>query len=415
MSSINKIAIIGAGHAGIQVAASLRENGFIKKITIFDKDSNLPYQKPPLSKGFLKTECESSLLRSEEWYKKNNIDLKLNTPIDEIKKDKKVIIDENQIQHNYDKLIIATGAINRNLDVFKSPNNYDNYITLRNLHESRSLRSLLKINNHIVIIGGGFIGLEVASVAISLGKKVTILESSNYLMGRSISKELSNWFIDYYKNLGIEFHFNEKIASFNFLQKKISSISLTNGVTINSDLYLVAIGSYPNTKLYDKLNNTDSSKNGIYVNEYLQTKNQDIYVIGDCCNFLNFYNKIPNRLESIQNATDQGKFVAKHLMGDKKKYSSIPWFWSDQYKVKLQIVGELNKNENYEIRIVGSVENCQFSFFIFQKNKLQIIESINRPGHHLITKNNFSLWKSVKKEMINKNTNIKQLFSDLSI
>ena len=411
MKHLNKIVIIGAGHAGVQAAASLRENKYLGDIFIFDKDVNLPYQKPPLSKKFLLSEENNpSLLRSEEWYKNNNIKLLKNNTILKIDRTKKNVINLNGTVFHYDKLIIATGSKNKILDDL-DPEEYLNLINLRTLNDSVRLKNLILKSKNIVIIGAGFIGLEVAASARSLGKNVTILESDTKVMGRNISDQLSKWYIQYHKKKGVSFLFNETIASIKTNKKMINSIQTSKKNNLKIDCLLTAIGSYPDTTLANAIDL--EVNNGICVNQNMQTNDPSIYAIGDCTNFVYGSSKI--RLESIQNAVDQSKTAALNILNIKDKYIPTPWFWTDQFDLKLQIVGlNTGNNSNQNVRTLGSKANLKFSNFIFENEKLISIESVNSPAHHLLLRNNSKIWRSIKPSMIFEDLDLKLFLKKLA-
>ena len=411
MKHLNKIVIIGAGHAGVQAAASLRENKYLGDIFIFDKDINLPYQKPPLSKKFLLSEENNpSLLRSEEWYKNNNIKLLKNNTILKIDRIKKNVINLNGTVFHYDKLIIATGSKNKILDDL-DPEEYLNLINLRTLNDSVRLKNLILKSKNIVIIGAGFIGLEVAASARSLGKNVTILESDTKVMGRNISDQLSKWYIQYHKKKGVSFLFNETITSIKTNKKMINSIQTSKKNNLKIDCLLTAIGSYPDTTLANAIDL--EVNNGICVNQNMQTNDPSIYAIGDCTNFVYGSSKI--RLESIQNAVDQSKTAALNILNIKDKYIPTPWFWTDQFDLKLQIVGlNTGNNSNQNVRTLGSKANLKFSNFIFENEKLISIESVNSPAHHLLLRNNSKIWRSIKPSMIFEDLDLKLFLKKLA-
>ena len=405
-----KVSIIGAGHAGIETASNLRNLGFSGKIEIFDQENSIPYQKPPLSKTYIKSmDVKESLLRSEEWYIKNKIDLKLKTNIKSINVDNKSLIDDKDNFYEYDKLVIATGSKNNLLGIKNEEYKSGNIFTLRNLEDSRAIRKKISKVNTITIIGAGFIGLEIASTAIQLNKKITIIENSENIMSRSISNDLSKWLIDYYSKVGIRFIFNKSFKSFEPNKKLTNKIILCDGSKINSEMLLVSAGSQPNDTLFRNIKKNKFNK--IKVNSFLETSFNNVYAIGDCCYFDYFSKEI--RLESIQNATDQAKTVAKNIVGMKKKYNFVPWFWSDQFKIKLQIVGLADLNSNIDVITLGSKQNSKFSNFIFESDRLQAVESINSPGHHLIMKNNWKKRKFLTKDKLKSDLDLKNFFNSL--
>ena len=405
-----KVLIIGAGHAGIETAANLRNLGFSGKIEIFDQENTLPYQKPPLSKSYIKSfDTKEAFLRSKEWYVNNKIDLKLNTNIKFINDKNKSLIDEKDNLYHYDKLVIATGSKNNLLGIDTKEYQKGNFFSLRNLEDSKRIRKKISETQTITIIGAGFIGLEIATTALQLNKDVTIIENSENVMGRSISKNLSKWLINYYTKSGIKFIFNKSFKSFKSDKNSIMNIVLSDDTKINSEMVLISAGSQPNDLLFKSIKVNEFNK--IKVNSFLETNIDDIYAIGDCC-FFDYYSK-EVRLESIQNATDQAKTVAKNILGIQEKYNFVPWFWSDQFNIKLQIVGLLNLNSNIEIKVLGSQDSSKFSNFIFVDDQLQTVESINSPGHHMIMKNNWKKRNFLTKDKFESDLNLKKFFNSL--
>ncbi len=407
----NKVLIIGAGHAGIETAANLRNLGFSGKIELFDQENTLPYQKPPLSKAYIKSfDTKEALLRSKEWYVNNKIDLKLNTNIKFINHKNKSLSDEKDNLYHYDKLVIATGSKNNLLGIDTKEYQKGNFFSLRNLDDSKRIRKKISEIESIIIIGAGFIGLEIATTAIQLNKDVTIVENSENVMGRSVSKDLSKWLIDYYTKSGIKFIFNKSFKSFKSDENSRINVVLSDHTKINSEMVLISAGSQPNDLLFKNIKINEFNK--IKVNSFLETNIDDIYAIGDCC-FFDYYSK-EVRLESIQNATDQAKTVAKNILGMKEQYNFVPWFWSDQLNIKLQIVGLLDLNSNIDIKVLGSQESSKFSNFIYVDDQLEAVESINSPGHHLIMKNNWEKRFSLTKEKFENDLNLKNFFNSLT-
>ncbi len=406
-----KVLIIGAGHAGIETAASLRNLGFSGKIEIFDQENTLPYQKPPLSKSYIKSfDTKEALLRSKEWYVNNKIDLKLNTNIKFINDKNKLLSDEKDNFYHYDKLVIATGSKNNLLGIDAKEYQKGNFFSLRNLEDSKRIRKKISEIQTITIIGAGFIGLEIATTALQLNKDVTIIENSENVMGRSISQDLSKWLINYYTKSGIKFIFNKSFKSFETDENSKINVVLSDDTKIKSGMVLISAGSQPNDLLFKNIKVNEFNK--IKVNSFLETNIDDIYAIGDCC-FFDYYSK-EVRLESIQNATDQAKTVAKNILGMKEQYNFVPWFWSDQLNIKLQIVGLFDLNSNIETKIIGSEESSKFSNFIFVDNQLQAVESINSPGHHLIMKSNWEKRHLLKKDLFKSDLNLKNFFNSLT-
>ena len=230
-------------------------------------------------------------------------------------------------------------------------------------------------------------------------------------MGRNISDQLSKWYIQYHKKKGVNFLFDETITSIKTNKKMINSIQTSKKNNLKIDCLLTAIGSYPDTTLANAIDL--EVNNGICVNQNMQTNDPSIYAIGDCTNFVYGSSKI--RLESIQNAVDQSKTAALNILNIKDKYIPTPWFWTDQFDLKLQIVGlNTGNNSNQNVRTLGSKANLKFSNFIFENEKLISIESVNSPAHHLLLRNNSKIWRSIKPSMIFEDLDLKLFLKKLA-
>lgn len=366
-----KIVIIGAGHAGVQAAVSLREEGFEGEITLISEESDLPYQKPPLSKGYLqgKQSAEAIIFRSENYYSSNQIDLKLGVKISHINPNNNSIqtIDGQTIEYSY--LILATGASNRKLNIEDAEILY-----LRTLSDAKLIEQKLETAEKIAIIGGGFIGLELAALAQEKGKKVSVIEAQSRLMERVLPTVISEVFQQTHEQNGVEILLNTFTES---IQGK--DIITTCGKKIEADLILAGIGVIPEMSLAASAG--INCENGILVNEFQQTSIPNIYAIGDCANHFNIFAQKNIRLESVQNAVDQAKVAANHILGKSEPYNAVPWFWTFQYNLKLQMAGISTGFDRYVVR--GDVNSSKFSVYYFKNEQLIAVDSLNKPAEHL--------------------------------
>lgn len=374
------LVVIGASYAGVQAALTARESGYAERITVIADEQSLPYQRPPLSKDFLldKVTENGLVLRDEAFFKLKQIDLMLGTRVHGIDRHaRRLSINGNNTTFGFDKLFIGTGSHARHLTVPGS--DLDGVCYLRSIHDALDLKERLKNAAEIVVIGGGFIGLEVAASASKLGKKVTLIESAPRLLERAVSPPVSQFLLDLHTRHGVDVQLNESIASINGDNSRATSVTTASGTTLRADLVLVGIGGVPN----DQLARDAQLKctNGIVVDDHGTTSDPDIYAAGDCANHYNAHAGDWMRLESVQNAQDQAKAAGLAIAGKTGPYDSVPRFWSDQYDAKLQTVGISRNFDRQAVR--GSLENGQFSVFYYRQGKLCAVDSINRAGDQM--------------------------------
>jgi 3-phenylpropionate/trans-cinnamate dioxygenase ferredoxin reductase component len=376
---VRDVVVLGAGHGGFQLAASLRQNGFEKRIFLVSDEPDLPYQRPPLSKEYLDGKIGLDLLhmRPEAFYREHRIELLSGERAVEIDRTARRVSFASGRTLGYDHLVFATGARNR---VPTLPGiDLDGVCYLRSLAETDELRERLAAADDIVVIGGGFIGLEFAAVARAHGKSIHVLEIADRVMGRVVSVETSAFFAERHAANGVRFSFGAQAAAIRGEHGRVRAVELTSGEQLPADLVLVSVGVVPNVELADKTG--IAVNNGILVNEMLLTADPAISAIGDCVSFpCQHSRRNPTRLESVQNAADHARAVAARLTGKAHPYASLPWFWSEQGPLRLQIAGLTTGHDNVARR--GAVESGEFSVFCYAGGHLLGIESINRPTDH---------------------------------
>ena len=337
MNLNKKIVILGGGQSAAYAAKEIRINDNKADITIISEEKVLAYERPPLSKDYItdKKKLEDFTFFNSEFYSKNNIEYIKNTKIINLDFQNKILFSQENNQFIYDKLLIATGSVNRNIDL-NIENNNDKVLSLRNKEDSDRIKNKLKESKKVLIIGGGFIGLEIAASANELGKEVYVIEMNNQLMGRIIPKKISNFCKKIHEINGNKIYLNTTIKKI-ISSKNSYEIKLSNDKIIFVDLIILGIGSIANTELFkDKDIKID---NGIITNEYCETSQKDVYAAGDVSNFFHpFYNK-NIRLESYQHAQNHGICAGKNIIGIKEAYNSIPWMWSDQLNINIQLTG----------------------------------------------------------------------------
>lgn len=373
------VVIVGAGHAGVQAAASLREEGFAAPIALLSDEKEPPYQRPPLSKAFLKGEMDlfGLPLRAETFFRDRAIDLKLGVAASRIDRAARRV-ETNAGAFDYGHLILATGSRHRRLDV---PGvDLPGVRMLRTIADAAALRERLKPGLKLVVIGAGFIGLEIAATAKALGAEVTVVEIAR-LMGRAVSPILSDFYLKAHSAWGIGFRLGVGVAAIRGAERA-EAVELTSGEILPADLVVVGVGVLAEDRLAREAGLECS--NGIVVDAHLLTSDPAISAIGDCAFFPNAALGVGARLESVQNAVDQGRCVAARLAGKPAPYRALAWFWSDQGDLKMQIAGLSHGVDQWVLR--GDPAARAFSVFGFKAGKLAVVESVNRAGDHAAAK-----------------------------
>ena len=363
MKQNTHIIILGGGQTAAYASKEIRKIDTSSKLTIISEEKYLPYERPPLSKDCLlgKMNFDQCLFFPESFYLENKIEFINNTKIIDINfEDKKLFSSKNF--YSYSKLLIATGSTNRNLIVDEEEILPDeNLIYLRNVKESETIKSKIKSANNILIIGGGFIGLEIASSASQLGKKVTILERRNQLMGRIIPSEIAKLIQDRHQNNGTKIYLSVEIKKINKNQNNSYEVLLDSDEKLETDLLIIGIGSSPDTTIYK--NKSLDIDNGIITDEFSQTSIENVFAAGDVANFFHPFYGLHMRLESFKHAQNHGINAGKNIVGKKTSYTEIPWMWSDQFELNLQMTGICSDYETI-VQRGNSVKDGIIYFFL---------------------------------------------------
>jgi 3-phenylpropionate/trans-cinnamate dioxygenase ferredoxin reductase component len=372
--------IVGTGQAGFQTAASLRSEGYADPITLIGEEPHIPYNRPPLSKGFVlgTQDAESIELRPVNFYKTHQINLLCGERVVGISRAEKQIEIASGGNLSYDSLVLAVGASNRRLPV--PGGDLDGVLYLRSLAEAIFIKKRIEEAQRIVVVGGGFIGLELAAVASALGKSVTVIEALPRVMARVVAPIISDFFHELHRSRGVKILCGATVSEIRGVDGRVKEVVVSDGTIYAADLVLVGIGVVPNVELARDAGLAIS--NGICVNEYLQTEDASIFAIGDCAEYPNAFAGGRVRLESVQNAADQAQCIAMTIAGRRTKYNSLPWFWTDQYEIKLQMAGISAGHDRVVTR--GNAELRKLSVFYFRNGKLIAVDSINRPVDHMI-------------------------------
>jgi 3-phenylpropionate/trans-cinnamate dioxygenase ferredoxin reductase subunit len=378
---VAKILIVGAGQAGMQIADSLRENGFSGQITMVGDENALPYQRPPLSKAYLYGDAdeESLQFRNQKFYQDNNIELILGDAIVavETSTDGGVATTASGKKLQFDRMALAPGSTPRKLEIPGAQ--LDGVLYMRSLADAQALKARWDAAKNVVVIGGGFIGLEVAAVAAKAGKKVTVLEGGDRMMARAVCPITSEYFKAAHERRGAEIVLDARISGFtaNHVDtSKVGAVQLEDGTSISADIVMVGIGVLARTEVASLLG-LELANGAILVNEYAETSNPLVVAAGDAV-------MLPNptgaeglvRLESVQNAVDQAKVAAKTLIGLREPYRALPWFWSDQADIKLQIAGLSTGYDQTVVR--GNPDHDAFSVLYYKAGRLLAIDAINQ-------------------------------------
>ncbi len=362
--------IIGASHAGVAVAAKLRAHVPDASITLISAEENFPVQRPVLSKAYLsgKSTLDYIYLRAPEWYVDNNIELMRGANVASIDAAAKSIALADGSTFMYDNLVIATGASPRRLPV-ESGGHLKNVFVVRDLGDADSLKATLHEGQKLVVIGGGYIGLEAASEASKMGVSVTVLEAAERIVQRVASKETSDVLRNLHLTNGVDIREDVQVSHIVETNGKASGVQMKDGSVIPADLVIVGIGIMPNMAL--AVDAGLQTGNGIVVDAQLRTSNPSIYALGDCAAFPKDGTLM--RLESVQNAHDQGALVAANIAGENNTYNEVPWFWSDQFDLNLQIAG---LNTGYDNIVVRTSEGRRAHFY-FNAEKFLAVDCFN--------------------------------------
>jgi len=388
------VVIVGSGQAGYQTAASLRTEGYEGPVFLIGEEPGAPYQRPPLSKAFVlgKQNHTQILLRPEAFYRDHRIELLTGGKAVAIDRAaRKVRLDSggelggrglSGRELSYDTLVLALGARNRPLPVAGAT--LEGVCYLRTLAEAIEVKQRLEQAQQVVIVGGGFIGLEIAASARTLGKPVTVIEALPRLMARVVAPVVSEFFLASHTARGVEVLLNAKVQEIEgdvhgADRGKVQGVLLHDGRRLPADMVVIGVGIVPNTEL--AMESGLPIANGIVASEFLRTPDERVFAIGDCAEHPSVFASAQVRLESVQNAVDQAVCVARAITGKAAPYSATPWFWSDQFDIRLQMAGLPGGHDHTVIR--GAPESGKFSVFYFRDGKLCAVDSVNRPADHL--------------------------------
>ena len=379
MDEIKRIIIIGAGQSGGETAQRLRQGGFAGDVTLIGEEPVPPYQRPPLSKAYLKGEygIDRLLLRPAEMYAEENITLLTKLRAVWIDRANKKVRVEGGRELPYDALVLATGAKPRKLPLVGA--DLEGVYLFRTAADVDRVRERFVSGAKLVVIGAGYIGLEVAAVARQCGLDVTVVETAVRPLARVTSPEVAGFFLDEHTRQGVRFVLGGQPAVLKG-QDRVTGVALTDGMEIPADIVIAGIGVTPETALAEQCGLTVA--NGIITDRHCRTTDLAIYAIGDCAArpMVHFEGRIA-RLESVHNAVEGAKIVAAHLLGAKDHTEEAPWFWSDQYDLKLQIAGLFHGYDHVAFR--GVMADRAFAAFYYKGERLIAVDAVNKPAEYL--------------------------------
>ncbi len=382
LSGSERIVIVGGGQAAAQACASLRLFGYEGAITLIGEEAALPYQRPPLSKAYMKGELAEERLyfKPAAWYEDQKIDTVLSVRATKIDREAQTVEMEHGGSVSYDALIISTGSRPRPLPIDGA--DLDGVFDLRDLADVERIRPRMIAGKKLVIVGAGYIGLEAAAVARQLNLDVTVLEMADRVLARVTSPIMSEFFNAEHTRQGATIRTGAMLSALEGEDGKVTKAVLADGTHLEADIVLVGIGILPNVELAQDAGIT--CDNGIVTDRDARTNDPRVFAAGDCAARPLVHYGRDGRLESVHNAIEQGKLAAAAIMGKPRPPEDCPWFWSDQYDLKLQIAGLSHGYDQAVVR--GDIEARKFAVFYLQEGKLIAVDAINSPPEFLASK-----------------------------
>ena len=382
LTDSDTLLVIGGGQAAAQAIASARQWGFGGKIRLIGEETALPYQRPPLSKAYLKGEMDEERLyfKPAEWYAEHNVETRLGIRAEAIDRKARSVSLSDGSAVSYDALVLATGSRPRPLPLEGAK--LEGVHELRDLRDVDGLKPVVTAGKAMVIVGAGYIGLEAAAVARQLGATVTVLEMADRVLARVTSPVMSEFYTKLHETNGVRIMTGATLTALHGEHGRINSVELADGTRLNADIVLIGIGILPNSELAEAAEL--DCNGGILVDEDARTSDRRIFAAGDCTVRPLLHYGRTGRLESVHNAIEQGKLAAAAITGRERPKLDVPWFWSDQYDAKLQIAG---LSEGYDEHIVrGDPETGRFAVFYFRSGQLIAVDAVNAAPEFIVTK-----------------------------
>jgi len=381
MQSRYDVLVVGAGHAGANVAARLRRGGFEGSVGILGDEPEIPYERPPLSKEYFTGDkpFEKMLLRPASFWAENDVDVVTGVSVAGVDADRREVCTVGGDVVEYRKLVWAAGGRPRALQVPGSQ--FGGIEALRTKADADRLRAAAERARDVIIVGGGYIGLEAAAALNKMGKRVVVLEKLSRVLARVAGDELAAFYLDEHRRRGVDIRLGAEVESFGGTAESVNAAVLPGGVSLDADLVIVGIGIVPETGPLREAG--ARCGNGVRVDEFCRTSLDGIYAIGDCAEHVNHYaGGAAIRLESVQNASDMAATAALHIIGDAPRpYDSVPWFWSIQYDLRLQTVGISLGHDETVVR--GDPGNRSFSVVYLREGRVIALDCVNAPRDYV--------------------------------
>ncbi|WP_179273594.1 MULTISPECIES: NAD(P)/FAD-dependent oxidoreductase [unclassified Rhodococcus (in: high G+C Gram-positive bacteria)] len=401
-----RVVIVGSGQSGTTVATTLRDRGFTGAVTIVGTEVHLPYERPPLSKQFLTAETDTTNLdlRPATYYEDRDIELVLGHTVISIDLGAHTAALDDGRALGYTTLVLATGT--RPVIPEVAGTDLAGVHVLRTVDDAAALREQLASSRHVTTVGGGFIGLELSAAAQKKGIESCVLDIADRVLQRAVSPITSDYLADWHRERGTSVRLGTGMIEIVGTKGRVEAVRTTAGEHIRTDTVVLAVGVRANTELAERAGLV--TRNGVVVDEYLRTSDPSVFAVGDCANFPDNVSGLPIRIESVQAATDHARAVALQIIGDQVgPYASVPWFWSNQGSMKLQIAGYTQCSDTDVVR--GDPKQGKFSVFRFLDGHLRAVESINRPADHVTARRLLALGDSPTPESITTTTDLRSL------
>jgi 3-phenylpropionate/trans-cinnamate dioxygenase ferredoxin reductase component len=375
MQTPQTFVIVGAGLAGAKTAEALREQCYAGRIVLVGAEAHRPYERPPLSKGYLSgsSERDGVFVHAPEWYDEHDVELRLGVTATAIDRSERQVVLDDGSRLAYDKLLLTTGARPRRLPMVGA--DADGVLHLRDLDDSDRLRTTLEQATSLVVIGAGWIGLEVAAAARAAGVAVTVVEAAELPLLRVLGTEVAQVFADLHRDHGVDFRFGATLTSIHTEANRVRSVELADGAVLDADAVLVAVGIAPNTELAEAAGLTVD--NGVLVDAALRTSDPDVLAAGDVANAAHPFYGTPIRVEHWANALNQPAIAAATMLGKDAAYEALPYFFTDQYDLGMEYVGYVGADGYDQVVFRGDVAKREFIAFWLRDRRVLAGMNVN--------------------------------------
>lgn len=373
------VVIVGAGQAGATVATGLAQAGYQGKITLIGEEPYAPYQRPPLSKGVIqgKVDVDQLLIKPETYYDSKHIQLIKNARVTQIHPTEHTVQLQSNQQLNYDALVLCTGSRPRVLPIKGA--DLKQVFYLRTVDDANAIKGALPEKGRLVIVGAGYIGLELAASCVSQNLQVTVLERADRVMARSASRQISDYYQTLHQDTGVEVVCGVQVSALQG-EQSVKDVVVEDGRIWPADVVVIGVGGVANTELAEHAGL--KCDDGILVDSQCRTSTEGIYAAGDCTRQIHALLNMSLRLEAVQNASAQARMIVSSIMNQPSPRDEVPWFWSDQFEIRLQIAGILKPD--YTVLVRGEPNSGSFTVLHIHDNQLKALEAVNQPKDFIL-------------------------------